>query len=134
MMSARSNRTYSLWLVPGTEATARRQLRATITRLADRYEDAPVFEPHVTVVGGIDGERGALEKTTRTLAARTTSLELTFGGVRWSTMRHQCVFIPVTPTLELLELRRSTREAFGGSTVAYHPHLSLVYGDMDLIE
>jgi 2'-5' RNA ligase len=134
MMSARSNRTYSLWLVPGTETTARRQLRATITRLADRYEDAPVFEPHVTVVGGIDGERGALEETTRTLAARTTSLELTFGGVRWSTTRHQCVFLLVEPTLELLELRPSAQEAIGGSAEAYHPHLRLVYGDMDFME
>jgi hypothetical protein len=67
-MSNRSNRTYSLWLVPGVETTAHRQLRARITGLAERVEDAPVFEPHVTVIGGIDGERGALEETTRTLS------------------------------------------------------------------
>ncbi|MDB2252219.1 2'-5' RNA ligase family protein [Halorubrum ezzemoulense] len=133
-MNARSNRTYSLWLVPGTETTARRQLRATITELAERYEDAPVFEPHVTVIGGIDGERGALKETTRTLAARIAPLELTFEGVRWSTTRHQCVFLLVEPTLELLDLRRSAQEAIGGSTAAYHPHLSLVYSDMDLAE
>jgi 2'-5' RNA ligase len=133
-MSGSSNRTYSFWPVPGVEMTAHRQLRAAITELAERVEDAPVFEPHVTVIGGIDGERGALEETTRTLADRTIPLELTFDGVRWSTTRHQCVFLPVTLTLELLELRRSVREAIGGLTAAYHPHLSLVYSDMDLAE
>ena len=133
-MSVQSNRTYSLWLVPGEETTARRQLQSTITELAERYEDAPVFEPHVTVIGGIDGERTALAETTRTLAARTAPLELAFEGVRWSTTRHQCVFLSVEPTLELLDLRRSTREAIGGSAAAYHPHLSLVYSEMDLPE
>jgi hypothetical protein len=44
------------------------------------------------------------------------------------------VFLAVEPILELLELRRSVREAIGGSTAAYHPHLSLVYSDMDLAE
>ncbi|MDB9235510.1 2'-5' RNA ligase family protein [Halorubrum ezzemoulense] len=133
-MSNRSNRTYSLWLVPGAETTARRQLQSTITELAERYEDAPVFEPHVTVIGGIDGEQTALEETTRTLAARTATLELAFEGVRWSTTRHQCVFLPVEPTLDLMDLRRSAREAIDRSTAAYHPHLSLVYGGMDLTE
>lgn len=133
-MSARLTRTYSLWLVPGTETTAHRQLQARIMELAERFEDAPMFEPHVTVIGGIDGERAALEETTRTLAAETTPLELAFEGVRWSTTRHQCVFLPVAPTLELMELRRPAREAISGSTAAYHPHLSLVYSEMDLPE
>ena len=133
-MSARSNPTYSLWLVPGVETTAHRQLQAAITELAERVEDAPIFEPHVTVIGDIDGERAALEDTTRTLAARTAPLELAFEGVHWSTTRHQCVFLSVEPTLELLDLRRSAREAIGGSTAAYHPHLSLVYSEMGLTE
>lgn len=133
-MNARSNHTYSLWLVPGTETTAHRQLQATIRELAERFEDAPAFEPHVTVIGGIDGERAALEETTRTLATRTAPLELAFDGVRWSTTRHQCVFLPVEPLLELMEVRWSARESINGSTMAYHPHLSLVYSEMDLTE
>ncbi|WP_158293462.1 2'-5' RNA ligase family protein [Halorubrum sp. SS7] len=131
-MSNRSNSTYSLWLVSGAETTAHRQLQATITELAERVEDAPVFGPHVTVVGGIDDERTALEETTRTLAARTAPLA--FDGVRWSTTRHQCGFLSLVPTLELMEVHRSAREAISGSTAAYYPHLSLVYSEMDLTE
>jgi 2'-5' RNA ligase len=134
MMSERSSRVYSLWLVPAAGSSARRRLQATITELAAGHEDAPVFEPHVTVIGGIDGERAALEETTRALAARTDPLELAFESVRWSTTRHQCVFLLVEPTLELVELRQSAREAVGGPNSAYHPHLSLAYSDMDLAD
>ena len=133
-MSTSSNRVYSLWLVPGADTTARRQLQATIAELAAEHEDAPVFEPHVTVCGGIDGKRTTLEETARVMAARTDPLEVAFEGVRWSTTRHQCVFLVVEPTLELVELHRSAREAVGGPSAAYHPHLSLVYSEMDVAD
>jgi 2'-5' RNA ligase len=110
----------------------RHQLRATIMELAAGHGDAPVFEPHVTVLGGIDGKHTALEETTRALAARTAPLELAFEGVHWSTTRHQCVFLVVEPTLELVKLHRSAREEFDEPNTAYHPHLSLIYSEMDL--
>jgi 2'-5' RNA ligase len=133
-MSTRSDRVYSLWLVPGADTTPRRQLRTTITELAAGHADAPVFEPHVTVLGGIGDERAALEERTRTLAAQAVPLELAFEGVHWSTTRHQCVFLVVEPTLELVELHRSAQEAVDGSSTAYHPHLSLIYSEMDLAD
>jgi 2'-5' RNA ligase len=123
---------YSLWLVPGADTTARRQLQATITELAAGHEDAPVFEPHITVFGGIDEERTVLEETTQTFAAGTDPLELSFEGVSWSTTRHQCIFLVVEPTLELVKLHRSAREEFDEPNTAYHPHLSLIYSEMDL--
>ncbi|WP_311173091.1 2'-5' RNA ligase family protein [Halobellus ordinarius] len=133
-MSERSTRVYSLWLVPAPGSSARRRLQATITGLAAEHEDAPVFEPHVTVTGGINGERAALKETTRALATQTDPLELAFESVRWSTTRHQCVFLLVEPTLALVELRQSAREAVGRPNSAYHPHLSLVYSEMDLAD
>lgn len=133
-MSERSNRAYSLWLIPGADTTAHRQLQTTITELTAEHEDAPIFEPHVTVIGGIDGERAALEETTRALAARIEPLKLTFEGVCWSTTRHRCVFLVVEPTLELVKLHRSAQEAVDGPSAAYHPHLSLVYSEMNFAE
>lgn len=126
-MSTPSNRVYSLWLVPGADTTVRRQLQATITELAAGHEDAPVFEPHVTVFAGIDEERTVLEETTQTFAAGTDPLELSFEGVSWSTTRHQCIFLVVEPTLELVELHRSARDTVDGRSAAFHPHFSLVY-------
>jgi hypothetical protein len=38
-MNTRSDRVYYLWLVPGAETTADRQLQTTIAELAERIED-----------------------------------------------------------------------------------------------
>jgi GTP:adenosylcobinamide-phosphate guanylyltransferase len=70
----------------------------------------------------------------RALATRTEPIELAFESIHWSTTRHQCVFLLVKPTLELIELHRSAHEAVTGSTAAYQPHLSLIYSDKDLTE
>lgn len=43
---------YSLWLMPG-EALADR-LQREIDELTVRFDDAPRFQPHVTLLGGID--------------------------------------------------------------------------------
>ena len=133
-MTERSNRIYSLWLIPGVDTTVYRRLKTTITELAAEHEDAPVFEPHITVVGGIDSERTVLKETTQTLANQTDPLTVAVEGVRWSTTRHQCVFLAVEPTLELGELHQSARKAVNKPATAYHPHLSLIYSEMDLAE
>ena len=123
---------YSLWLVPDEETAAYRQLQATIADLADGQADAPVFEPHITVVGGINGERDSLREAMRTLGSHRAPIEVAFASVRWSTTRHQCVFLLAEPTLELFELHTSARDAVDASKDAYHPHLSLLYSDTDL--
>ena len=84
----------------------------------------------MTVIGGIDGERTALEGTTRMLAARIELLELAFDGVRWSTTRHQCVFLVVEPALELIERHQSAREAIDGPRTVSHPCLRLVSSEI----
>jgi len=123
---------YSLWLAADEETAAYRQLQATIADLADGQADAPVFEPHITVVGGISGERDSLRDTLETLGSHRAPIEVAFASVRWSTTRHQCVFLLAEPTLELFELHTSARDAVDASKDAYHPHLSLLYSDIDL--
>ncbi|TKX69187.1 hypothetical protein [Halorubrum sp. GN11GM_10-3_MGM] len=51
---------YSLWLTLAEETEAFQQFRDVIVDLAATHEDAVIFEPHITVVGGIDGDRTAL--------------------------------------------------------------------------
>ena len=131
-MKGSSTSEYSLWLAPDEESGAYRQLQATITELADAHEDAPVFEPHITVVGRINGERELFQETMRTLGSHRAPIEVAFEGVRWSTTRHQCVFLLAEPTLELFELYSSARDALDASKGPYHPHLSLLYSDIDL--
>lgn len=123
---------YSLWLTLQEETEAYQQLRDAIVDLATGYDDAAVFEPHITVVGGVSGERAALSETTRSLAKSTDPLDVTFGSVRSSTTRHQCVFILVEPSIELFDVHQTARETLSLSPEAYVPHVSLVYSDMSL--
>ena len=131
-MKDSSTSEYSLWLAPDEETAAYRQLQAVISDLADAHHDAPVFEPHVTVVGGINDERDSLRDTLQTLGTHRAPLEVAFESVRWSTTRSQCVFLLAKPTLELFELHTSARDATDVSKEAYYPHLSLLYSDMGL--
>jgi hypothetical protein len=59
-------------------------------------------------------------------------LDLTFTAVQCSTTTHQCVFVLVEPTVELLSLRRTAVRRSGASGGMYVPHLSLVYSDMSV--
>jgi 2'-5' RNA ligase len=121
---------YSLWLTPEEGTAAARQFRDAIADLTATHEDAVVFEPHITVVGGIDGDRTALTETTQSLAAETDPLAVTFSDVRCSTTRHQCVFQLVEPSIKLFDLHQRARDALSLPSEAYFPHLSLVYSDM----
>lgn len=121
---------YSVWLTFDARSPAYERYRDRIAELAETVADAPVFEPHVTVVGGVDGTEATLVETTRTLASEFDPVEVTFGAVRCSTTRHQCVFRLVDPSLELFRLHGAAREASSLPATAYVPHLSLVYSDM----
>ena len=59
---------YSIWLVPDRGTDAYQQLDKVIGEYAQRFEDAPEFEPHITVVGGVEGDESVLEEGVQSLA------------------------------------------------------------------
>ncbi|MFC4407893.1 2'-5' RNA ligase family protein [Haloarchaeobius iranensis] len=126
--------TYSLWLVPDRDAAAYRQLEETIRELATGQEDAPEFEPHVTVLGGIRGDQDLITERTEELVGNRESLELSFTAVHCSTTKHQCVFLLIQPTRELLSLHQTAAELFDTNPGMYVPHLSLIYSEMSIAD
>lgn len=123
---------YSVWLVPASDTSAYQQLEQTIKRYAQRYEDAPRFEPHVTVLGGIEGDQSVLKESVRDLTEDQVSFDIDFTKVQCSTTRHQCVFLLVEPSIELLSLHQTLSVSFGMGGEMYVPHLSLIYSDMNI--
>jgi hypothetical protein len=65
-----------LWLIPARDSEAYRQLNDQIGEYADEYEDAPKFEPHVMVFGGIQHKLHEITAQTRTLAAKYDPIDL----------------------------------------------------------
>lgn len=125
---------HSIWLVPDRSGAAYRRLDDIIADRARAYPDAPDFDPHVTLLGGVDVDREAVTERARELAHGCGPLDLDFGDASCSTTTHQCVFVLITPSAELLELRRAASAAFGRDERMYVPHVSLVYGDLDVDE
>ena len=122
--------THSMWLIPDRGSPAYRRLDDLITDYARSHPDAPDFEPHITLLGGIETNEATVVNRTRDLVRGRDPLKLAFGDVSCSTTTYQCVFLLVVPSVPLLELRQAATDSFGRAAELYVPHVSLVYGDL----
>jgi 2'-5' RNA ligase len=116
----------SVWLVP--EASTRLALARTIAALS-RTLDAPIFPPHVTLVGGID--RGAtevvpaLERLAQTLQPVTLHSE----GIGTREIYFRALFLQLRADAALVAAQAATASAVGRAPdPEFFPHLSLAYG------
>lgn len=119
----------SLWLRP--EGEVRGKIIELMGRLRERG-GGPAFEPHVTLVGGIDADARDAESKLDRLAARIRPFTLKLGRLDWREERFRCLFALVEPSAELAAARRAALKVFGGAPAdPYEPHLSLLYGEID---
>lgn len=122
----RIGRSPSLWLVPEGPAAVR--LTALSASLRAEH-GGPRFAPHLTLLGGLSAD-GLVERTAalaETLPPLTVRITRASWGARW----FQCVYLLAERSPPLLAARRLACEALGGSpTVAFLPHISLLYGDL----
>ncbi|WP_437534468.1 2'-5' RNA ligase family protein [Sorangium sp. So ce726] len=121
---------FALWLIPGGAPAAR--LEELIEALA-RETGGPAFAPHLTLLGGLRGDGGALAAKLGRLrgdggALRPVALEAR--GPATGSTRHQCVFLDVAPSEPLAALRRAAEAALGANEAPFRPHVSLVYGEL----
>lgn len=123
---------YSVWLIPESDSSAYRSLNKLISQNAQTYPDAPDFRPHVTVVGGIRMDRDLVEERTQKISDNYDPFEIDFIDTSCSTTNHQCVFLLVAPSIELLSLNQRAVQMLEQNNSMYVPHLSLIYSDMSL--
>jgi 2'-5' RNA ligase len=117
---------FSLWLVP--EGEARRELAGMIARLA-RSLGTPAFQPHVTLLGGIEGTARGVTAAAGSLAARIPCLTVRLSGTGMRREYFRCLYLEVAPSRALLRARRLAEAAFGRvGSGAFEPHVSLAYG------
>jgi 2'-5' RNA ligase len=105
-------------------------LTTVIAGLARRH-GTDAFEPHVTLLGGLEGPGETLLSAARELALGLRPFEIQLLGASTGLEFFHCVFVSAAGTPALLEARARAREAFGvGPEEPFRPHLSLVYGDL----
>eukprot|EP00930_Biecheleria_cincta_P069332 TRINITY_DN57081_c0_g1_i1.p1 TRINITY_DN57081_c0_g1~~TRINITY_DN57081_c0_g1_i1.p1 ORF type:complete len:286 (-),score=36.16 TRINITY_DN57081_c0_g1_i1:107-964(-) len=127
---------YCLWLLPPEPLFA--ELKADIRRVVKEFGSGPLFDPHVTLIGGITGmsEGQAIEKMQALKGFG--EFDLSFSEVTGADKWNQIAVASAGETKELTELHSIAREVFKGTArgepVTWppplaKPHLSLAYGE-----
>jgi 2'-5' RNA ligase len=120
-----------LWLVPESEFRAR--LAERIETLA-RLLGTQVFEPHVTLLGGVERPERDVREECAVLARSLAPLVVRLGPVDALDDYFKCVFARVEENRALHRARAAAQEALGASPGGFVPHLSLVYGRLSASE
>ena len=120
--------TSSLWLQPNGDIAYRLQER--IKKLSKKY-NTPVFEPHVTLLGGLRASQTELVSLTNTLASSLKPFELTLTRAGYTEQFYQSLFIHIKDNESLKEAHSLACRLFDRPQGdRFMPHLSLLYGDM----
>lgn len=120
---------YALWLKPVGETYD--SLFALITKLAKSH-GAPVFEPHLTLLGGIKAEdKDELLRLTHLLATRVEPFEVCFKETRYMDEYYRCLFLRAEPTDGLIRANIEAKLVMAEliEQQEFYPHLSLLYGE-----
>ena len=117
---------FHLWIVP-TGAVCDR-LAGVISELSTRYH-GPAFDPHLTLLGRLEGEEGILVDRTHQLARALHPVEVRLKAPGYEPHDFRCLFLPAEPSPPLLDAyQRSTQIFDAHPTSAFDPHISLLYG------
>jgi 2'-5' RNA ligase len=117
--------TYHLWLKPSGPAY---EVLAGLIRDLGKELRAPVFEPHVTLLGHLEGsEQDHVQRTTR-LGERLKPFWIDLGAASYRNEYFKCLFLRVNESAAVMNAHAAACEVFQRIREEYMPHLSLVYG------
>ena len=120
--------TYSLWLRPFGDLAFKLQQR--IDKLSETY-GTPRFEPHVTLLGGLEAGETELTQWTGTLASSLRPFDLVMTRAGYMDTFYQALFIHVKKSDSLMKARKIAERLFDKRPEQrFIPHLSLLYGDL----
>jgi 2'-5' RNA ligase len=117
---------YHLWLKPSREASDR---FADVIRQLALDLNAPTFEPHITLLGNLNGSEAEHIARSKELARRLSPFPITVSGPATGNDYFHCVFLVVDMTSPVFQAQVLARQIFHQEKDnRYRPHISLVYG------
>ena len=120
---------FHLWLVP--TGMAYDLLAGIIADLSARYR-GPQFNPHLTLLGRLEGEQESLVGLTQQLARLLEPFEVRLEAPSYEPLYFRCLYLPAEPSPPLLEAHRQATQIFDAQpTSSFDPHVSLLYGLFD---
>jgi 2'-5' RNA ligase len=121
-----SEPTYHLWVKP--HGAAYDVLSRTIHTLA-RQLDAPVFEPHVTVLGELEGTEEEHVMRGERLARQLAPFRIDLTGAQYGEEYFRSLYMLVEPAPPVMNAHAAAKRIFQRNPERpYMPHLSLLYG------
>lgn len=120
---------YSLWLVPERHSRTYDLLSRLIRNVAAHYQ-TPVFDPHVTLLGGIAGQEAELREKASVLVRKLSPYEMRLGEIDSNGTYFQILFSKVEQAPPVLNANAVAQVVFARNDGGYFPHLSLAYGDL----
>lgn len=121
---------HSLWLMPLGQVYD--ELSRTISELSKEYA-APVFQPHVTLLGDLIGDEKEITLQAQQLASRIRPFQVTLTTVDYLDTYFRCLFLRAEESPALVEANRVARNIFHREQDdKFMPHLSLLYGNFEV--
>lgn len=116
---------YTLWLVPTGQVFEK--FASLIQKLARQY-NAPVFDPHVTLLGEIMQPEDECIVKTKQLVKNQKPFIVNLEAVGWQDYYWRTLFVYAKKTQALQNLHERAKKTFNMELPPYMPHLSLLYG------
>lgn len=117
---------FHLWIVP--TGAVHDRLAGVINELSASYH-GPTFDPHLTLLGRVEGEEASLVDRTHQLARALHPFEVRLKRPSYEAQYFRCLFLPAEPSLPILDAHRQATQIFDTQpTSAFDPHVSLLYG------
>lgn len=121
--------TYSLWVTPTPDIS--HILQGVIDNLASEF-DAPVFQPHMTLLGDISGKEDEVLEKAVLLSADLEPFLIELGEISFSTTYFQNIFVRIKSGAPLMNANLEAKEIYSFENNVFMPHMSLLYGDHDM--
>jgi 2'-5' RNA ligase len=117
---------YHLWLKPSGPSDD--LLSRTIRRLAEELH-APVFAPHITLAGPLNGSEQELIERCDSLQRLLSPFEVVLDVPLHGPDYFRCVFMRADADAAIVRAHETARRVFRLPDRPFMPHLSLVYGN-----
>ena len=115
---------FSIWMIPDGQAFY--DLDRLIKNLNERFA-TPRFQPHVTLIGKLKGQKDELVEKCREVIADVEPFSLYLESISYRNNIYRSLFANVVKTTQLVNLRKRAERVFAVEGEEYHPHLSLMY-------
>jgi len=91
------------------------------------------FKPHMSLYGGFETEDNSITKKIEQLSLQLNPFTAITTEVAMSTTFYQCVFVRIKTIPQVMNAHLKAKKTLGISDHhVYMPHISLVYGDLNL--